>query len=218
MSGDTHLVSMHLDVPNKTIVIIVSATLIAWVLVVACTSSDGRDSTTPGDASDVNATEVSEPEQAIVEGVFLRIIEPLDEARGYCIDIPGHLAGVRLDSPLQVHTCKHGIWNQDGRFDADALENGVLRMPEYELCLQAENSSNGARLLLRSCAQEELQRWELQDAGQIVLAAFPQRCITVADGPGRDAGGPQYLMKGVGLDSCTQQASDRQRWTTTIPR
>ena len=45
-------------------------------------------------------------------------------------------------------------------------------MPEYELCLQAENSSNGARLLLRSCAQEELQRWELQDAGQIVLVDF----------------------------------------------
>ena len=172
MSGDTHLASMHLDVPNKAIVIIVSAMLIAWVFVAACTSSDGRDLATSGGASDVNLPEVAAPEQAIVAGVVRRIIEFLDEARGYCIDIPGHLAGVRLDSPLQVHTCKHGIWNQDGRFDADALGNGVLRMPEYELCLQAENSSNGARLLLRSCAQEELQRWELQDAGQIVLADF----------------------------------------------
>ena len=38
-----------------------------------------------------------------------------------------------------------------------ALHNGVLRMPHYELCLQAENTSNGARLLLAECTEAELQ-------------------------------------------------------------
>ena len=58
----------------------------------------------------------------------------------------------------------------------------------------------------------------MQDSGEIALEAFPRMCITVEEGLGRDAGGPQYLMKGVGLDICAQQASDRQRWTTVIPR
>jgi hypothetical protein len=91
-------------------------------------------------------------------------------------------------------------------------------MPHYELCLEAENHSIGARLLLTECTQADLQTWTLQDSGEIALEAFPQMCISIEEGLGRDAGGPQYLMKGVGLDTCTQQAGDRQRWTTVIPR
>ena len=164
---------------------------------------------------DVVTPEVAEQDD---EGVFLRVIAPLDEARGYCLDIPGHMAGVRLESPLQVHTCKHGIWNQDGRFDVVALGNGVLRMPHYDLCLQAANTSIGARLLLSECTGAELQTWKLQDSGEIALGAIPQMCISVEDGPGRDAGGPQYVMRGVGIDTCTEHASDRQQWTVVTPR
>jgi hypothetical protein len=43
-------------------------------------------------------------------------------------------------------------------------------------------------------------------------------CITIEDGLGRDTGGTQYLMKGLELDMCTPVASDRQRWTTVLPR
>ena len=195
-----------------------STILAVSVLVAACSNSNGGESTSPAATQDVVEAEVAESEQVNDEGVFLRIIAPLDEARGYCLDIPGHLAGVRLDSPLHVHTCKHGIWNQDGRFDEAALENGVIRMPHYDLCLQAENTSIGARLILSECTEAELQTWAVQDSGQISLEAFPQRCITVEEGPSRDAGGPQYRVKSVGLDTCAEQANDRQRWTTVIPR
>ena len=175
------------------------------------------ESASPTDTRDVVTPEVAGSEEVNNQDVFLRVIAPLDEERGYCLDIPGHRAGVQLESPLHVHTCKHGIWNQDGRFDATALRNGALRMPHYELCLQAENTSIGARLLLAECAETELQTWTLQDVGEIALEAFPEMCITVEEGPGRDAGGPQYLIKGVGLDTCAKQASDRQRWTTVTP-
>jgi hypothetical protein len=160
----------------------------------------------------------AESEPPVDEGVFLRVIAPLDEARGYCLDIPGHASGVRVQSPLQAHTCKHGIWNHDGRFDAASLADGVLRMPYYELCLQPESTSAGARLVLVKCMAEDPRVWALQDEGEIALVASPDMCITIAEGPGRDAGGPQYLMKGVGLDSCSPQSADRQRWATTTPR
>ena len=195
-----------------------STVLAVTVLAAACANSNDDESTSPAVAQDVVTPEVAESEQVSDQGVFLRVIAPLDEARGYCLDIPGHMAGVRIESPLQMHTCKHGIWNQDGRFDVVALGNGVLRMPHYQLCLQAENTSIGARLLLAGCTEAVLQTWTLQDSGEIALEASPQMCITVEEGPGRDAGGPQYLMRGVRLDTCAQQASDRQRWTTVIPR
>ena len=195
-----------------------STILAVSVLVAACSNSNGGESTSPAATQDVVEAEVAESEQVNDEGVFLRIIAPLDEARGYCLDIPGHLAGVRLDSPLHVHTCKHGIWNQDGRFDVAAFANGVIRMPHYELCLQAENTSIGARLFLAECTRAVLQTWTQEKSSVIALEAFPQMCITVEDGPGRGAGGPQYLMKGVGLDTCSEEASDRQLWTTVKPR
>ena len=212
------MLSRHLDVRFKRLVATLITTLAVSVLVAACTNSNADESASPVATQDVVTSEGAESERVNDEGVFLRVIAPLDEARGYCLDIPGHLASVRIDSPLQVHTCKHGIWNQDGRFEVAALGNGVLRMPHYELCLQAENTSIGALLLLAECAEAELQTWTLQDSGQIALEAFPQRCITVEEGRGRDAGGPGYRMNGVGLDTCAQQASDRQLWTTVIPR
>ena len=202
----------------KHLAAILTTALAVSVLVAACENSNSGESTIPAVRQDVFPSEAAASEQVHDEGVFLRVIAPFDEARGYCLDIPGHLTSVRIESPLQAHTCKHGIWNQDGRFDVPAHGSGVLRMPHYELCLQAENISIGARLLLAKCTQAELQTWTLQESGEIALEAFPQMCISVEEGPGRDAGGPQYLMKGVGLDTCAPHASHRQRWTTVMPR
>ncbi len=202
----------------KHLVATLNTTLAVSVLIAACSNSNNDESTSPAVTQDVVTPEVAESEQVNDQGEFLRVIAALDEARGYCLDIPGHMAGVQIERPLHVHTCKHGIWNQDGRFDVSALGNGVIRMPHYELCLQAENASIGARLLLAECTEAELQTWTLRDSGEIALEAFPQMCITVEERSGRNAGGPRYLMKGVGLDTCSQQASDPQRWTTVIPR
>ena len=212
------MLSKHLDVLFKHLVVTLSATLAVTVLVAACTNSNDAESTSPVVTQDVVTSDVAESERVNDEGVFLRVIAPLDEPRGYCLDIPGHLSSVQIDSPLQVHTCKHGIWNQDGRFDMAALGSGVLRMPHYELCLQAESTSIGARLFLAECTESDLQTWTLRDSGQIALEGFPRGCITVEVGPGRDAGGPRYRMNGVGLDTCGQQASDRQQWTMVTPR
>ena len=203
---------------SKHLIAILITTLALSVLVAACTNANDDESTSPAVTQDAVTSEVAESEQVSDQGVFLRVIAPLDEARGYCLDIPGHMTGVRVESPLQAHTCKHGIWNQDGRFGVAALVNGVIRMPHYDLCLQAVTASIGARLVLAECTEAELQSWTLQDSGEIALEASPQMCITVEEGPGRNAGGPQYLMRGVGLDTCAQQAGDRQRWTTVIPR
>lgn len=196
---------------------LMGAALAATALVAACANSDDA---TPSSATaeDVVVSNPQKLDQVSYRDVFLRVIAPLGESRGYCLDIPGHMSGVRVESPLQAHTCKHGIWNRDGRFDLVAPGSGTLRMPHYDLCLGVESAAIGAQLLLAECAGAVLQAWTVQDSGEIVLKTSPQMCITIEDGRGRDAGGPQYLMKGVGLDTCAPLASERQQWTMVTPR
>ena len=160
----------------KKFVAILSAIVVMSLFVAACSTPSVDQPASPVVTQQIVPMEVAEPEPVDDQGVFLRIIGPLDEERGYRLDIPGHLSGMRLETPMQAHTCKHGIWNLDGRFDSAALVNGQVRMPEYELC------------------------------------------VTIEEGPGIDAGGPQYVRSGVELETCSPQASDNQRWTTTAPQ
>ena len=106
---NTRLLSKHFDVLYKHLVATLSTALAVLVLVAACTNSNDDESTSPVVTQDVVTSEAAESEQVNEEGVFLRVIAPLDEARGYCLDIPGHRAGVQIANPLQVHTCKHGV-------------------------------------------------------------------------------------------------------------
>ncbi len=48
---------------------------------------------------------------------LLRTVAPLDEPRGYCVDIAGFRESLRLDDPLQAHTCKYGAPHEDQLFD-----------------------------------------------------------------------------------------------------
>jgi len=130
---------------------VLCAFLLVAALVSACSDSDnvGQDPEAEEDARVL--------ESVTYRDVFLSVVAPLDEARGYCLDIPGHSVGVRVDSPLQAHTCKHGIWNEDGRFDVAVLGIGPLRMPHYDLCLGVESASVAAQLILSQCAGAYLQ-------------------------------------------------------------
>ena len=66
---------------------------------------------------------------------LLRTAHALDEARGYCLDIAGFGATLRLDDPLQAHTCKYGAELDDQRFEP--LANGAIKASLYDRCLAA---------------------------------------------------------------------------------
>jgi hypothetical protein len=90
-------------------------------------------------------------------------------------------------------------------------------MPEYDLCIHADSASVGGTLRLTECADIETRTWDVQESGEIALAADPQLCVTIDEGPGLNAGGQQYLRRSVGLETCAAQVSDRQRWMTATP-
>lgn len=146
------------------------------------------------------------------EGQFLRIRAPLDEPRGYCLDIRGHKSGVQLRQPLQVHTCKYGIWHLDGLFVMSAAQGGRLRMPHFRLCVEARRMAAGARVGLERCSAGAAQKWAFQADGTIHPAGAATLCLTVAPGAGRDAGPSGYVVRAVSLTACSTAAAARQRW------
>src|SRR5215510_15145816 len=102
---------------------------------------------------------VSSPAVSAADVGLLRTAQALDEARGYCLDIAGFGATLRLDDPLQAHTCKYGGQLDDQRFER--LANGAIKASLYDRCLTATALEAGARLVVRACAAMPAQRWTI---------------------------------------------------------
>jgi hypothetical protein len=135
-----------------------------------------------------------------------------------CIDLAGWTpTNIVFDAPVQSHTCKHGWWNHDGRFDRAALGEGRIEMPYFERCLEAASAERGSRFFVKPCDGGRRQQFSHLDTGQIVLASEPDLCISVPDKPHRDAGGDNFLLNGLVLDACNEEDADRQHWAFTEP-
>ena len=94
--------------------------------------------------------------------VFIKAFYPLDEPRFHCVDVPGRRSRVNTEAALVAHTCKEGIWSLDEHFDPAAVSKGLLRMPEYGLCVAAASATDGAKLILGKCDGTALQNWPLR--------------------------------------------------------
>lgn len=142
------------------------------------------------------------PVLAIADGGFLRTAVPMDEPRGYCLDIAGYGANVNPDEPLRVHTCKYGEDNVDMLFKWVDNLTGHIVAPEYNLCVGAETMQAGSDLYVQDCAQTNLQAWDFVPNGNLSLRARPELCLTV--GPERfDAGSDILVFPGYGYRSST---------------
>ncbi|MBT4701564.1 MAG: hypothetical protein HOB79_10880 [Rhodospirillaceae bacterium] len=148
--------------------------------------------------------------------VFLKIKAPLDEARGLCVDIPGHKARVNVKRSLVVHTCKWTIWNFDERFDQTAFRKGHLRMSRYNLCVGVNSKEAKAEIVLAACDGDPQRRWNFVE-GRLQLAAAPEMCLTIGPEPSELTPGGRRLpsknvARSLALDTCSEKASDRQIW------
>ena len=155
------------------------------------------------------------------EVVFIKAFYPLDEPRFHCIDIPGHRDRVRTTAALVVHTCKEGIWNLDGQFDPAAVGKGMLRMPEYGLCVAAASAADGAKLTLKKCDGTAFQNWRFENY-RLRLKAHPDKCITIGPEPSRLTRGgrrlpSRHLARSLALGTCSEDALERQLWRMERP-
>ena len=155
------------------------------------------------------------PRIGLADAGLLRTSYPLDDARGYCLDIAGFGANIRLDDPLQVHTCKFGASLEDQIFEL-AEGAGRIYAAEYDVCLAAGALEPGAALYVGACDDSPQQRWELA-WGRLSPASRPDLCISLAGDAGEIAGtpaliSPVYRRRDVSLEDCEAELVSMQTW------
>ena len=151
--------------------------------------------------------------------LFRSTAQALDEARGYCLDIAGFGATLRLDDPLQAHTCKYGAPLDDQRFER--LADGAIKASVYDRCLGAAALEPGARLIVRACTSAPTQRWTLT-WGRLTPESRRDLCISVANTKGEIAGtpalvSPVYRRRDVTLERCDDAQQARQSFRWSVP-
>lgn len=156
--------------------------------------------------------------QAQADGGYLRSAAPLDEHRGYCLDVAGFGANVRPDEPLRAHTCKYGEDNADQLFKWVDETSGHISMPAYNRCLAASEANPGASLSVVACANSDLQAWNFVPNGNLTLRSHPYLCVTFGE-ERIDVGSDALVFPGYGyrtstLETCRARGDDLQnvRW------
>jgi len=152
---------------------------------------------------------------ARADNVEVYVVDLLDNIQnGYCLDIAkGQGANANPDDGLQAHTCysPSGEIYVDQAFDSAKFADGVLYMPEFDVCMQAPSADAGAALELASCDGSSAQNWVFDGEGTIAPAAAPELCVTLADET-RTGRSEENQMKALTLEACSDDQAATQTW------
>ncbi|WP_086980766.1 RICIN domain-containing protein [Vibrio aphrogenes] len=139
----------------------------------------------------------------------LKLVDQLDEPESYCLDVTGWGDHLKIDDPLQVHTCK--AKSPDQIFE---VAGNALKMPEYNRCLTATASGDsalaGSALILRECDGSKVQHFTLHSSGKIMM---DDSSLCVASGKeSQEASGPSHLWRVASLQSCDSYDQKLMTW------
>lgn len=156
--------------------------------------------------------------QADSGAVEIRLLDDVDEPRGYCLDIAG---GRGTDAPpdrgLQAHTCYDytGSLLEDQSFDAALVEKGQFRIPYFDVCMTVASIEIGSAITLAPCAGSDDQKFSLQADGRLSVQSKPELCVTVSSTSKREGRGgtPVHVMRPLSLQPCADESAAYQSWT-----
>ena len=135
------------------------------------------------------------PVAALSEGAFLRNLHTLDdESRGYCLDVVGAGQNINREAPLGTRTCKYERNYVDQLFEWGSPDK--LLVPEYGLCVAADQIDEGSQLFVQDCADAPEQSWSLTPDG---LLKPSSRTRPVSHHGGRARTREQPELAGDGL-------------------
>ncbi len=153
---------------------------------------------------------------ALAEDVEIYVVDMLDNIQnGYCIDIAkGRGEAANPEDGLQAHTCysPSGEVLVDQAFDPDQFADGVLFMPQFDVCMQALSTEVGASAELAACDGSEAQSWVFSGEGTISPASAPEMCLTLT-GETRTGRSDQNQMIAMTLQACSDEKAAYQTWS-----
>jgi hypothetical protein len=153
----------------------------------------------------------SESEVHIVE---LKLLNNLDDKRGFCIDIKGHKLKAKISRGIQAHSCYsyQGKIAVDQGLDANRLKQKQLFFPYFDVCAHPASSNNPLNLNLIKC--RKTQEFVFIEDNTIRLKNNKNLCLTVAKGNSRHGGGgsPLHLIRNLSMQTCDEQKSIYKTW------
>ena len=210
--------------PGRKCLPLSSVILVSIVLLMSsCSTVDPTNSVepsrtnTPVNTIQAVATSTAVAKSTQPDPIFIRLADPLDEPEYYCLDVPGAGRGVRLDSPLQAHTCKPVGEAADELFLMNQPDDQQIYMPAYDLCLAASGPGAGAILHLQPCGDTPLQRFVHDTNGYILPEGQSPICLAIDPGPGIPTGGPSHLRRDLRLEDCKEIEPALAQWLLYEP-
>ena len=120
---------------------------------------------------------------AAVTPTTIQLIDPLDDARGWCVDLFGDLAGALPLGGLRGHNCLlylGGGPTEDQGFDAGPIgDRGEFRILHFDLCMTLHEPVAGSFVPIEPCGDGEAQDFEMTADGRIVPLMAPGLCLTL---------------------------------------
>ena len=152
---------------------------------------------------------------AQAENVEIYLVDLLDNIQdGYCIDIArAQGANADPDDGLQAHTCysASGELMIDQIFDTTKFADGLLYMPEFDVCAQVASNDGGTTVDLAACDGSGAQAFVFSGEGTITPASATDMCLT-ATGDTRTGRSDENQMKTLALAACTDDDAGSQTW------
>lgn len=137
---------------------------------------------------------------AVSAAEHIRLVGALDEPEFYCVDLAGWGEHLKLDDPLQTHTCKRR-GAQDQMF---SIVSGQIKATHYDRCLQVAGSGRmslpGSAVIARTCTASPLQSFVFEDSG-LLRIKDSEYCIG-AGGKSEEASGPSHLWRTLTVVQC----------------
>ena len=149
-----------------------------------------------------------------VDLVEIKLLNNLDDKRGFCIDIIGHKFRAKISRGIQAHTCYsyQGEIAVDQGLDANKLKQRLLFFPYFDVCVHPTSSKNPLNLNLLKC--DNTEGFVFSEDNTIRLKNNTNLCLTVAEGNSRKGGGgsPVHLIRNLSMQTCNQQNSVYKTW------
>lgn len=152
---------------------------------------------------------------AAADNVEIYLTDMLDNVQnGYCLDIArAQGANANPDDGLQGHTCysPKGVIEVDQAFDPDQFADGVLYMPEFDVCMQVAATEAGTSIDLDACSGSAAQSFVFSGEGTITPASATDMCLTLAEDT-RTGRSDTNQIKILSLEACSDDLAAYQVW------
>jgi hypothetical protein len=150
--------------------------------------------------------------------VEVKLVAPMDEARGWCIDIRGGPNNIVLIGGVQAHTCStyngRGVAADMAFIMENILDQGEFRLHSFEdKCLTVYEPNPGSFATIETCDGRTAQQIVMTADGRISPKTVPDLCLTV--GPASLPGGgsrPLHIIRDLVFDTCDSEIDERQVW------